>query len=452
MKGTGEGKLMRQIYSSPKISAIMSVVLLSGTLIISSCTKIGEFNIGANFFDSKTNLAAVDTFTAKVSTATLDTVLMASLSSKVALVGTYNDKYLGYVNSEAYFDLAYESFTKPDSHSVFDSAAFDLVYSKYYYGDTTALMTINIHQLKEQIAPVTGGSLYNITHFDYSPESLGTLKFYPNPTSSDSTMRLHVDAFGEDLFNKLINNEDEIRSEEWFADYIKGFVLVSDSSQSNVVLGFKADDSHLILKIYYHTDTGEAEKQELDIKMGSTEHQFNHVKNNLTGAPLEAIKANDGVLSSDKSDNKAFLQGLFGYVPKIQFPTLEDLLMSGQMKILKAELIIEPEIDSYEIVDLPSNIVLYTSNLAYNNLTQVKNDNGYQVTGTLTKDKVYRDLTNYTFDITHFINSQITNGYFDSRVGILLCLSSDKLRSTLDRLVLDCTNSHVKLRVYYLSY
>jgi hypothetical protein len=455
MKGTGEGKLFGQIYSFPKFSAFMTVVLITGTLIISSCTKSNEFTIGDDFVQSQTKLSIVDTFGVKMSTVLLDTSFMVSASSKVALVGTYKDAYLGNVSSESYFDLAYETFTRPDDKAVFDSAAIEMAYSKYYYGDTTALMTMTVHQLTEKIVPfATTTYLYNNSHFAYSPESLGTLKFYPQPFSADTILRIHVDALGEELFNKIVANDQDVSSSEWFMDYIKGFVLVSDSSQSNVVLGFRADNTHLYLKLYYHIDTGEHEDKEISIAMGLANHQFNHVRNNLAGTPLAPIKSNGDVLTSDKTDNKAYLQGLTGLVIKAQFPSLQDLFLSERWQILKAELIVKPDRDSWDFISLPpdENLYIYSTNFNNTALNPLTNSNGEALRPILTEDKVYRENTNYTYDITRFINSQLTNGFFNYKMGLVIGLQQTKMRSTLDRLVINCKGSSVKLRIYYLSY
>ncbi len=71
-------------------------------------------------------------------------------------------------------------------------------------------------------------------------------------------------------------------------------------------------------------------------------HQFNNIVNDLTGTPIYRIKQEGNEISSTETDNKVYMQGLTGFISKIQFPTLGNILMDKRWKILKAELIIKP--------------------------------------------------------------------------------------------------------------
>ncbi len=67
-------------------------------------------------------------------------------------------------------------------------------------------------------------------------------------------------------------------------------------------------------------------------------------------------------------------------------------------------------------------------------------------------DELYDETTSYTFDITNFINDELADARFDYEHGLLIALSQDELRSSLDRLVIEGKNPPVKLRIYYLTY
>jgi len=131
-----------------KKSSIFLFIIVVIIFFIGSCTKSNNFSIGENFLDSQTGVKLLDTFRVGLSTVILDS--LKTSGTGIALVGKYSDSIFGSISSKSYFEFAYptDKFNETD---VFDSANFILCYSKYYYGDTTSLMTLNIHQLTKQI-------------------------------------------------------------------------------------------------------------------------------------------------------------------------------------------------------------------------------------------------------------------------------------------------------------
>ena len=102
---------------------------------------------------------------------------MDSLSTSgtgIALVGDYMDKEFGRTSCTSYFEAGLPANTEITSNAEYDSCAFILTYSKYFYGDTTSLMSLSIHQLTENITLHTNGYLYNNSRFGYSNIAIGT--------------------------------------------------------------------------------------------------------------------------------------------------------------------------------------------------------------------------------------------------------------------------------------
>jgi|WetSurMetagenome_2_1015567.scaffolds.fasta_scaffold07456_4 hypothetical protein len=449
MKSKGEGKWLRKFLSFTKSFIVLSVILGSEALTNLSCTKSGEFTVGKDFIDAETNVAIVDTFKTDVSTIFLDSV--RSSQTGLGYVGFYRDTVLGSINCESYFDLKYSEFTAPGDRASFDSASFIFTYSKASYGDTTSAISIEIHQLSSMIAVYTDGYLYNTSQISYSPVAVGRKTFYPNPNSADTLLKIPVNGFGEELFTLIKNGDERLSSAELFNDYIKGFVLIPDSTQGNSVIGLKADNNHVLLKIYYHfEDVGPVEK-EISINMGDAAHQFNRVRSDFSGTPLDGIKTSHRV-SSVNTYNRAYMQGLVGLVPKIQFPTLQNLFLSSQWKILRSELIAAPVANSFDVFKLPTKMYIYDtnkSNVILNILTDSKN---VPLVATFNYDNLYNEDTRYTYDISNFINAEISDMFFDYNHALAIGLSESGLKSSLDRLIVECKNPPVKLRVFYLSY
>jgi len=58
----------------------------------------------------------------------------------------------------------------------------------------------------------------------------------------------------------------------------------------------------------------------------------------------------------------------------------------------------------------------------------------------------------YTYDITRFINDELSDAYFDYYHGLMPGLDQEKFTSSLDRLLIEGKNPPVKLRIYFLTY
>jgi hypothetical protein len=186
--------------------------------------------------------------------------------------------------------------------------------------------------------------------------------------------------------------------------------------------------------------------------MGVSNHQFNNIENDLSGTPIYNIKQEGNKISSKETGNRIYMQGLTGFIAKIQFPTLGNILMDKRWQILKAELIIKPAKGSYDIFSLPVSLHIYDTDRE-NRLKSVLTDSkGDQLVANFVFDELYDETTSYTFDITNFLNNELADSYFDYEHGLLIALSQDQLRTSFDRLVIEGKNPPVKLRIYYLTY
>lgn len=424
------------------------------TVLISiSCTKINEFSIGDNFVESQTHLTVVDTFKVDVSTVLLDSLYTSGVS--VAYAGRYQDEEFGKIECTSYFNFNYQNFTTIDDDAVYDSAALVLTYSGFVLGDTTSLLNLNVHRVTEDIKPFSNNYLYNNSSFDYQAEPLGSKLFYPQPSSGDSTISISINALGEELFNLIKNREEEVSSTEWFLSYLKGFAITT-GEQGNTIVGFTADETHILLKIYYHENTAlpvdRSNLPSISIGMGQSTYMFNSLNHDFSNSPLEGIREMNNEIPSAESGNKAYLQGVTGLLPKFRFPTLQNVLMEKRWKILKAELIFEPVSNSYGKIALPEKLYLYETD-RLNRMNSIMVDaNGDAVVSTLVVDEIFNEDTYYTLDITPYILEELSDRYFDYNHGLLVGLSQNDLRSSLSRVVLENGSPRVKLKVYFLSF
>lgn len=439
MKGIGVGKKGRKILS----------FFVFGIILIGSCTKTNEFTIGKDFVESQTRLQVIDTFRVDLSTVLLDSVITSS--KRIAYVGRYEDNVFGSINCDSYFDVAYESFSEIEEKAIYDSSAFILNYTDYNFGDTTSLMSISIHRLTEKIEPYDRAYLFNTSSFHYESHATGMVSFYPEPHSSDTAVSIPVNALGEELFNFIRDKDERVSTQEWFTDYLKGFVLTSGTAENKALIGFKASSERLVMRIYYHLDKEEPEKKEITIKMGDAAHQFNNVKFDLTNTALYNIKMEGNEVPSTETGNQVFMQGMIGLLPKLRFPSLQNVLAEERWKILKAELIIEPVQYSYDLFSLPDSLYIYRTDKE-NRRAVLNNDESKPMIASFEFDKYLPENNRYTYDITSYINQELFDAYVDSENGLMVGLNEDKLESSFERLLVECKHPRVKLKIYYLSY
>jgi hypothetical protein len=307
--------------------------------------------------------------------------------------------------------------------------------------------------LTENIVPFENGYLYNNSSFDYVPEAFGTVRFYPEPSSkSDTSVSIPANALGEELFTLIREKDEKVSSAEWFNDYIKGFILTPGSAENKAVIGFDAAQGQISLRIYYHFIKEEPEKHEIQIKMGEARHQFNHVSYDLTSTPLQSIKMEGNEISSAETDFKGYMQGMIGLLPKIQFPSLQNILLENRWKILKAELVVEPVKFSYDIFKLPEKLYIYDTDRENRINSVLIDDESNSLVAQFELDDIFGEETRYTYDITNFINDELSDAYFDYEHGLLLGLEQEEFRSSLDRLLIEGKDPPVKLLLYYLTY
>lgn len=460
--GIGAGTEKKLIFLLTKIYKCLPVAIAAAIFLITSCTKQSEFDIGKDFIESETRLQVIDTFRVDLSTIIQDS--LRTSGTKVALVGNLNDELFGKIKCETYFDLGFSVFGAIEEKAFFDSAAFILPFTGYNIGDTLADMTLGIHPLTEKITTGNDGYLYSNNSFDFQPVPISTVTFYPQPGSKiDTALNFRVDALGEDLFNKIRDKDENVSTSEWFMDYIKGFVVTPGDADNKAILGLDAADSKIVLKIYYHLQHEEAEKKEISISMGEVNHQFNHVDYDLSGTYLNNIKNSGNKKMAFETANKSYMQGLTGLITKVQFPSLQDIFMESNWKILKAELIIEPTTGSYDNYSLPEKLYIYqtdrvsrTSSILKdergNSISQLTDNDNNPLTAFFEYDRILGENTRYTFDITSYINSELAGKYFEYKRGLHLGLSQDDYRTKLDRILFEGKKPPAKLKLYYLSY
>ena len=438
------------MYNKPiGIKACIKILSISIIIFFCACSeKIDEFTIGNDFIVSQTHVLVVDTFSVELSTVIIDS--LPTSGTGVLITGNYQDSIFGKVTCNGYFQVGLPYNRPKENTDFYDSLALMLVHSNYSYGDTNQNQVLRIHRLKELIKTEGSEYLYSSSLFDYDLNPIGSKSFIPRYGSIDSLGIRLSDTLGEELFHILLENSEITSSQENFLNYFKGIAIIADENQQGSIIAFKANEGDIKLRLYTHRIGENLTKINYDFTLFDASKQFNQVHYEFENTAINALEKQSESLPSAKTYNKAYIQGGTGLMTKIQFPSLNDILMFEQGIIIEAQLILKPEKGSYNVFSLPRELYLFETN-KINRFGNVLYDAyGNAIVPQFTLDKLYNDNTTYTFDVTSFLTNELSDNYFDIEHGLLLSLTSEDLISSFERIILDARNP--KLKIYYLTF
>lgn len=421
------------------------LIIFSFGLFFSACKENStEFTLGEKYIESQTDLNLIDTFSVSLSTVILDTIVTSGTGSM--LVGNYRDNVFGKVTSSSYFQIGIpDNGDDINDNDVYDSLSLVISYNKYFYGDTTKSQKISVHQLTEKIKLDDNDVITSATEFSYDAEPIGSIIYSPQPNNTIDTLTIRIsDRIGLDLFAKLKSKSEVLADDESFINYFHGLVLAADDTYEGSIIGFDASDVKLILYTSRYEET-DVEEINYEFPLNNSVKQFNNIKHDFTSMQLNPLLQQRYELSSDKTGGHAFLQGGVGLSMRVEFASINEILLKERGTIMKAQLLIAPLKGSYDFFDFPSDLILYKSD-KLNQRTYAYS------TSSLNVDELYHEETNYTFDITNYLTNELADGYIDPEQGLLIMLPDSEQHTTFNRLVADAKSLNTKLKIYYLSY
>ncbi|MFB3389910.1 DUF4270 family protein [Flavobacterium sp. LAR06] len=438
------------------------ILMLFFLITMLSCgtdTDAGEFVVGSDYLALSNKVVLIDTVTVEMSTINFDSLVTSSQSR--ILIGSYDDPVFGKVKSNSYFQLTPSTYSLNNGGSdtettnyVFDSIAMILKYDNYYYGDTTKVQTFDIHRLTQRVKPNTeDDSFYNNSVLSYSDESIGTISYKPRPTEKDSITIKMNDEFGAAIFQKL--KKREITDFDSFSEYLKGLVLVSSTSNSSSVVGFKGGMSKV--RLYYSKYQADTEETPyvVDFTISDASKQFNSISLDKTGTLLQNLPISSSKLSSSLTNRQGFIQSGTGVACRIDFPNIKQLkYISDKGAIVNAELLLKPVNNSYsEQYPLADSLKVYVADNLNRISGSLQNTAGTYVYGTLNKKSdEFNESVGYVIPVGGFLQEEMWK-QSDSRSSLILTLPG--ISKAVNRIVLGDqkhTDNKIQLKIYYISY
>lgn len=394
------------------INHFLRNLFIPACIFIAGCTKEAQY-IDTVTPSENTAITSVDTFQTSYSIQRLDS--FQTSGTGVIVAGIHTDPVFGKTNSTSFFRFSLPGTDNPikeNNNLRYDSLVLIMNMSKDYYGDTISNFNISAYRLRDDIVSESN-VFYNTSRFAAYPDALGSFNQRLRPAVSDSIAIRLSDDLGKEIFGFYKSNSSEITSTDNFQRYFKG-ITIQANENTNVLYGFKATDSTVRMRLYYHADISVKEKRTLDFTLQSGQFQFNHITTNTTGTPLQTLLPGKEI-SSVLLDNHFFIFPLAGIKTNIKFPSIKNILtVEGYVKILNASLQLKPVKGSYDEYPLMSslNVFLQNSDLSYigplslNNKTQ---------TGNLAIDNLYGENTFYSYNVSGYASSEIISSVYTTQ-------------------------------------
>jgi hypothetical protein len=293
------------------------------------------------------------------------------------------------------------------NYSIYDSIQLILRINRNFYGDTTNFQRYLVSQLTQVMNfPPNQFAFYNNSSIPYNPVVLGSADVKINPAAGLTSQRMGdtikitmPNSMGQELFGLLYRQPDTITNSAIFRGYFKGLTVYPDINLPGAVFGFK---DTMLLRIYYHEPGVVTVNKTTDFGVVNQFTQFNQITDDRAGTPTEPLTRLTPELQSTASGNQAFFQPISSLYIKLLFPSISNLLgYQDYLAVMKAILVIKPVQGTYSpIYNLPPLV-----NLA---LTNTGNSIGTTLpfgAGNLSIDYLYGTNTNYSYDITAYIQN-----------------------------------------------
>ncbi len=437
---------------------IIGIILL--TALVSCATDdVTNYEVGSDFLDDGVTVRVIDSFTINTGSFKLDSLVTSSTNR--ILLGHIEDDKLGGLTSQSYFQLS-TSIYEIDNDAVYDSIGFIMNYDTYYYGDTTKIQTYKIHEITETFSPEDGDSFYNTSSLEFDSNTIGELSFTPRPNRSSDSLYIPLnDVFGEEIFNKIQDND--INSSDDLLQQFKGLTIIPDETTDSHVLGFNVlttEDTpgNCSMRLYYTIDDGDGNDNDyyIDFVITDTSKQFNNIISDLSSSIFNEGQFEDGetIIETSESDNLMFSQAGSGITSRIEIPSIKKLKELSEFgSALSAELTFNPLKESYTNTNsLQDSLLVYIidhKNRIQSQLTTIDGVYSYAILNQ--DDNEFNSNTYYSIDLSGYVD-QILYSEYD--LNYALMIQYIDFNNTVNNTVIEdqLTSNQLKLSVKYLNY
>lgn len=373
------------------------------------------------------NLIAYFSDTATINAITLLNDSARTDESNFNMVGRYVDPFFGSTQASFYTQLMPIKTYKFPSEAKVDSVLFTIAYADYisyksiedtsvfsevnYYGDITKNLTLNIHELNEDLQ-------YTSSYFSYSSTSVNSLDLCNQlsfkPKSNDTIikedlLRIKLDnSIGE----KIVNLHDTILEKVgYFVDAFKGLKVSVDASTDASILFFNLVSPNTKMTIYYNDSLSS------EFIINGSCARYNQIQHQYATTAHPFLVKQVVNIDTTNSDSLLFLQS-GGTKIKVNIPYLTEF-RTGGITVSKAEIVLPVE-SSYNNTYFPPIKGI-----------KIINSNGKSLNNPDTYVYYNEDTKDYRINISEYVQGLITGLYpnhsfyiqpFDNSINFNKCV------------------------------
>jgi len=334
----------------------LSAIFFLSTLVINSCKKKEDSNLGLEIQPQGDQLSVVVEDTVQLTTYSVpsDSVQTNAVSSNT-LLGSYVDPYFGKVDASVYTQIRLDGavdFT-PDGGSLTDIVLDSVIlYLRLngMYGNFDA-QDFEVYQITEDLD--VDSKYYSTTTKTTSSLNLvasgeGTIipdlvnDGYVNGIKTDAPILripLSTSDFGQPIIDQsgtgVLDGNDGTGA---FMDWFKGLKIivnnVNQSTNEGGILYVDLEDNDTKITMYFR-DVVNVESLQFDLNINNKSAHFSNFDIDITNSDVAALLAD-----STEGEDLFFLQTMGGPKAKVSFENLQDYIDSGNVVINKAELVL----------------------------------------------------------------------------------------------------------------
>lgn len=332
---------LKNLHKNWRKGILLSACFVFTVSVLPSCKKTSsKFGTEALNVDELLASGGVDTFQLSTSSILFDT--LPTDNQIFGNVGAYNDPKFGIVNASLYTQFSISGTVSIGSAAIIDSVVLSLNYGGYY--GKLDPQTFEVYQLADILhkdsvykrnttKATTGPNLVDPGSATQTPNtSVKVVTGDGNGDGEDDTLkpqlRLKLDnAFGQQFLDDMVSyaGTGPFASSDAFLNlgYFKGLKInVADATPANgkgAVLYFNLGSVETKMTIYYKLASEPTLPRNVALVINSSCGDFNHVDINNSGHHIADVLANP------INGQTQFYSQSYNTIPKIEFPTLNNL-------------------------------------------------------------------------------------------------------------------------------
>ncbi|OEK03963.1 DUF4270 family protein [Roseivirga misakiensis] len=422
------------------------LLALISIIFMLSCEEKGEISITD---ESSFDFFFIDTLSLDMSTIHIDSIVTGDANS--LLLGRYENPVLGTINANPFFQLSLGLTPTFDADDTFDSLGIILYPYRNTYG-TGETQEVSVFRINESFEPPED-FFYQFDALSLDSQPIAQFVLDKNEDETDSIFIKLPNSLGEEIFQKVIDGDEELQSDDDFREFLGGFAFqVNDNSDFVSTIPF--DSANLKMALYYRRPA-EDDVQELTYTFPANEsaERFNQISGTDPDDLLqEIIDLNE--ISTSKTADMGFIQGVSSLATKISVPHIAQIEEAFDVFAINNAVLEVTIFDKTANDDTPFPAQLSLHYLSkFENIDQAISSpiEGRTITASLISDDELEQVAKYEFAVGAYVENLINTQGLDEE-SFYLTIPSTEINTNIRTVAIDATQLETKLKIYISKY